>query len=156
MIIITETWLIEKHLTSEILDDDWMIFRKDRLNCITRGGGVLFVVRKQLDCTEVEVADAIEQLWVKISVSNQTVNLCGIYVPYDYPIATYSDYISVIDEVMNSTNPDDRVLIAGNFNLPYVKWQTDRDNNNFTIPTDLGEFESSINDSLILNNLNQI
>lgn len=157
VIILTETWLLPHHLTNEIFDDDWITFRKDRFNCTTRGGGVIIAVRKHLNCTELNVApDHLEQLWVKVKISSHFVYLCSIYIPPNSSLETYSDNISVIEGVVESTEPCDRVFIAGDFNLPDLKWQHDEDNRCLMIPTNVGEFESSIVDSLTLSNLNQI
>lgn len=80
IIIITETWLLSVHEDSEIFDNDWNIFRKDRYQCTTRGGGVLIAIRKSLASSPVPVhiPDEVEQVWMRLSINSHYTYFCSI------------------------------------------------------------------------------
>ena len=50
IIALTETWLDDNFLDSELLLDGYNIFRKDRSN--RRGGGVLLAIKEQISCIQ--------------------------------------------------------------------------------------------------------
>lgn len=53
-------------------------------------------------------------------------------------------------------NDDDNIFIAGDFNLRYLQWVPDDENQNVYVATNVGDFESPIIDRLLLNGLHQI
>ena len=50
IIALTETWLDNNFLDSELHLNDYNIFRKDRSNCC--GGGVLLAIKDQISCIQ--------------------------------------------------------------------------------------------------------
>ena len=69
--VLTETWLNDEILSQQLFGNGYSVYRNDRDPTSTgknRGGGVLIAVSKRLSSTTslIQVAQHIEQLWVKI------------------------------------------------------------------------------------------
>jgi hypothetical protein len=90
VIILTETWLVDSVSDSELFDDRFVVWRRDRDYERTqqgRGGGVLVAVRSDLPATLVsQYCSSAEDLWLSLPMkhSNNSVNfnlnLCVIYL----------------------------------------------------------------------------
>lgn len=76
VVIITETWLNDNHLNTEIFDNDWNIARLDRPGDIV-GGGVLVAVHNSLCSNVINIVSEIlydyeaQRAFVKISLNNK-------------------------------------------------------------------------------------
>lgn len=85
VIVITESWLNESVMDAEILNDNYVIYRRDRCTSDSskhEGGGVLIAVLKSLNSTrKFELESLHEDIWVQISSNNNKINICAIYLP---------------------------------------------------------------------------
>lgn len=90
LICITESWLIDGINSSELFDDRYIVFRRDRNYGSTeqgRGGGVLLAVRRELVAEfRGEWSLSAEDLWVTLTIRNRNprsvykMHVCVIYV----------------------------------------------------------------------------
>lgn len=118
---ITETWLTDKILDSEICMEDYTLLRRDRkYPNKTRGGGVAIYIKNNLKV--IERSDLTEELfpesiWCSI-ICNGFKTLLGIC--YRAP-----DNLAVNDEAMftliNKASQEN-VIIIGDFNFPEINW----------------------------------
>lgn len=137
VIVMVETWLCDGIFNSEFCDDRYDIFRIDRDLIATNkkiGGGVLICVRRELKayCQSVPSSCApTEILWV--SIPAQSLHSCG-------NLNIISTYIRGVDssqqqDILNLTtllqlifpncaqaHDNNKYLLLGDFNLPYVEW----------------------------------
>ena len=68
IICVTETWLKEFFLDSEILDTGYTIFRRDRAE--REGGGVFIAIKDNLDCRRrSDVETGLEMLCVELNLA---------------------------------------------------------------------------------------
>ena len=70
IVIGTESWLSDQHLSTEIFPDEYKVFRRDRKK--HKGGGVFILVRNHLQCMEPEelrIDHDCEMTWVQIKVT---------------------------------------------------------------------------------------
>jgi ribonucleases P/MRP protein subunit RPP40 len=118
---ITETWVFEDVLDSEINIDGYTTLRKDRISGNkSRGGGVLLYIKNDISVTRRdELVDEhfSESLWCDIEVGNEK-TLIGIC--YRPPAS-----LKVNDEgLFNliSIASKHKVLIMGDFNFPELNW----------------------------------
>lgn len=126
----TETWLNEDTRSNQIFGPNYNVFRLDRNannSCKKSGGGVLLALHCKHKPRQLSVpnSEAVEQLWVAISLQNHTLFACVIYIP---PSLTQD--ANVIDQHINSLHwiiarmkTRDSLLIIGDFNLPGIKWE---------------------------------
>ena len=158
ILIFSETWLLSNHLDSEILDEQWLIFRKDRYLSTSRGGGVLIAGRKSYKCTSVTVSipNHVEQVWSRIYVNGRYVYLGCLYIPPRSDKSLYTEHLAVIEKVIVLMKPTDNMFLFGDFNLPNVQWLLDADNYPCYTHMNASELESFVIDSLLVNGLNQV
>ena len=119
IIVGTETWLTGDVKNSELLLDDYDVYRRDRAS---RGGGVLIAVKKSLFCQHISTSTNSETLSVKIKLNGQKpLIICAVYRPPDY---TFQESIDVVNEIqgMFDKNKGAISLVCGDFNLPDVDW----------------------------------
>ena len=111
---------------SELNLSSYNIFRSDRCPLYaSRGGGVLIAVCKKLHSTQINITESscleIDELFIKISVSNSELILGAFYVPPSADISCYEDHISSIQEC-KLEYPNLNYIILGDYNLPNVDW----------------------------------
>lgn len=148
IISITETWLIESILDTEICDNRYEVFRLDRdrsLRGKQDGGGVMVLVRRKLEArARPEWSQAgVECLWVTIPANGlrmhsgnadplatkHDLHLCTIYVPPDTRSSkTLAIDLRHIDSLLIralSESPNAHFIITGDFNMPNISWCPD-------------------------------
>ena len=124
IICVTETWLNSDISNSEILNEGYEIFRKDRES---RGGGVLVAIKEEsfknireikADCNlEIVIVDVLTD-------SNTHLIVCSCYRPLHSNEAWLTEFSNLLADIRN--NYDD-VILAGDFNLPNINWHSDTD-----------------------------
>ena len=131
IIVGTETWLKEDIKNSELLLDDYDIFRRDRPGKCkandkegrdSRGGGVLIAVKKSLSCELISTSVHSEIISVKIKLKGQkALIVCAVYRPPDYSLEKSQE---VVNEIRNMSNRNKGAItfVCGDFNLPDVDW----------------------------------
>ena len=122
VVIGSETWLSPDHLNSELLLDDYDIFRKDRNS---HGGGVLLAVKKSLCAEIIPSSSDTESVFCKINVKGKKPIVFGsVYRP---PSRTDFDYsLKIVSELHNIFNKFKTASLwfGGDFNLPDINWKT--------------------------------
>lgn len=129
VIIFTETWLREDIGDTELLPNNYALYRRDRnvdSNC-KRGGGVLIAIKNNLSSRMIEpIYSGIEQLFVEVKLPNEVIILGTIYIPPKTSAdASTETYLSFGNELLDlrSKYPNARILVAGDFNLPTLNWK---------------------------------
>lgn len=136
VIILTETWIVDSIASSELFDDRYIVWRRDRdldLTGQTRGGGVLIAIRRDITATlQPQYQSSAEDLWLTIALKQRnnntifTLNLCVIYVCKQNLGFSFSqqlhNFLSKLDDVILK-KPDDAYLIIGDFNLSSIIWE---------------------------------
>ena len=116
MIAITETWLTENIFDSEILPNQYIIYRNDRQS---RGGGVLLAVQTHISSKLLSSPTNLEMLTVELNLSKRII-ICVVYFP---PNPTVSQIRSLSDHLSEFQQPYN-VILLGDFNLPDINWET--------------------------------
>jgi hypothetical protein len=135
IILLTETWLTDKHFNKEILSADYNIFRADRKLKI--GGGVLIAIK---DCSFTDVKQvAIDQypdleiVCVECTTCKdiRTLIVC-FYRPPNLSqkwFVSFREFLDWADRLYN------KIIITSDFNFPRISWSE-----NAVIPS--GEHEN--------------
>ncbi len=152
LLFITETWWKSK---STVNLPNYTVYRKDRQS--RSGGGVAIYVRKDLISCEIELVrnTESEQLWVQLHIANEKILLGCIYRPPLIKSDSDSHILDAFTRVnrLLSSKKYDSVIIAGDFNLPTIKW----DNGNALVEPGFNhELAAEVVDSLTENNLHQM
>lgn len=126
ILILTETNLSPDVSDRELGLSDFSIFRTDRSHTTSSkqsGGGVLVATRTKLRANVIQSSvDNIESVFVSIPTHTNSFLICGTYIPPNQPPAVYERFCSSMDEVVASSSSFDRILVAGDFNLPGMNW----------------------------------
>ena len=124
IICVTEAWLKDFFLDSEILDTGYTIFRRDRAE--GEGGGVLIAVKDNLNYRRrSNLETRLEMLCVELNLAcSSKIVISAIYRP---PDSTPSyDFHSVMEFTSHLNNSARLVknhsLILRDFNYPAIKW----------------------------------
>ena len=112
---LTETWLSDFVLDSEVLPYDFIVYRQDRAS---RGGGVLVAVHDSIPSLLLSSPSDLEIVSVKLSVHNYA--LCAVYVP-PHSRESYVVWIQYLSDIVCSFS---NCIIVGDFNFPDVCWSS--------------------------------
>ena len=118
----TETWLSESVFDQEILPANYNIYRKDRPS---RGGGVLIAVKDTIPVSVVPSNlsnNTPETIAVRLNLRKPIILGC-VYLPPCPSDSYMNDTISNLTQIVQS-NPTADTIIAGDFNLPNIQWDT--------------------------------
>ncbi len=121
IIVGTETWLTPDFHSSEFFPpNQYKVFRKDRPD---GHGGVSIATSREFIFDEVpELNSDCEGLWVKTSLAGQP----QLYVGAFYRPNQKPEHLDALQESLEKIRalPNKSVIIAGDFNLPYMDWDT--------------------------------
>lgn len=141
VIILTETWLTDGILDSELFNEHYTVWRRDRNSDLTgqsRGGGVLIATRKDLKVSlQPSFNSSVEDLWVTLIVKlkRETIKLhiCVLYLCKQGSKFSFSEqltnYLTKLTNIVLD-NSLDKFLLVGDFNLSGITW----------LPSNLGYF----------------
>lgn len=125
LVCVSESWLGEDILNSEVVDSSYGIHRKDRnsdTSLKSRGGGVFIASKLQLGAVPLQNEfNKIEQVFVKISYNHYDLIVGCLYIPPKSHIQMYLDHISEVKALITKY-PNYKLLIFGDYNLPNLKW----------------------------------
>lgn len=132
IIAFTETWLNVNINNNEIIDDRYIVYRRDRMSSTSSkkdGGGVMLAVSRDIPSVrEVTWESDAENLWVtlqlKINNIMKNISICVVYLPPPVKLDTLSN---VLDNIESKIDLCDDLVILGDFNLGFIEWNT---NNN--------------------------
>lgn len=151
VIVMNETWLNESIFDEELFGSDWFVYRKDRQSTsdTREGGGVLIAVKSFLASSQiVQHIDTLEQLYVKISLSNsKSLYINVAYIPPNSAPDVYALYAQCLNETLTNADDRDEIIVMGDFNLPNVVWLDDDDNPGVFDPSNVtSEVEATLID----------
>lgn len=166
VIILTETWLVDGIANSELFDDRYLVWRRDRDYVLTdqnRGGGVLIATRRDICATsEPFFQSTAEDLWVTLSLRHSItrkyikLHLCVLYLCKQNLGLSFTDQL--LNFLTNLTDtifrdPLDKYMIVGDFNMSNISWMLD---DNFLSPTNIySNYEILLIDDLHTHDLKQ-
>lgn len=114
--VISETWLNTDIPDCDIFPPSYNSFRRDR---VSRGGGVAILVKQAIPCVVHEQIENHESLCCKLNLWGTNIVIIGVYrAPSAQPEFLYKLY----DHLNHFRNQ--KLIIAGDFNLPDVDWAT--------------------------------
>ena len=100
IIVGTESWLTDQHLSTEIFSDECKVFRHDRNKC--KGGGVFVLVRNHFETTESEelkVDFNCEMIYVHLKVTGNSSLYMGAF--YRPPDSDDPEYLAQLDTCLS-------------------------------------------------------
>lgn len=135
VIILIETWLNSNVSSSELFDDRYVVYRRDRETTGSQsnkeGGGVLIAVHRKFNSSLVaHWQSKCEDLWVTVEIStshaSRQMALCALYLPPPVCLSNLDHFIEHCNKVLDST--DIPICVFGDFNLGKIDWDS-RDGN---------------------------
>lgn len=134
---ITETWLKDGILSSELFPASYNVYRRDRDPIVSGkcdGGGVLIGVCNSLKSSSVpqwHTTGIIEDLWVSITLDGgKKLFICCIYAPPHAVLNNFILYFNKLEDILNR-NKENEFIIIGDFNLRNLTWEFDLDTNSY-------------------------
>ena len=121
----TESWLKNNHLSTEIFPKGFKVYRKDRTN--KAGKGVFILVSDKLISSEPEelkVGGQCELAWAQIQISAASQLFVGSF--YRPPDINDPEYINQINTYLSRIPVGAQSWIGGDFNLGDIDWEEDR------------------------------
>lgn len=104
IIVLTETWLSNNILSTEVFSNSYTVFRKDRCKEKTgmdRGGGVLVAIRSSLSCREICLESNssfcdqdIDQVIVNVNLNEYEIFILASYIPPRSSLEVYNLHLS--------------------------------------------------------------
>lgn len=126
-IVITESWLTASVMDAAIHINGYQVFRKDRL--YRRGGGIVIYIMEEIANLQVRASiytdlmdEEIEALWINISIGSFNFILGGIYRPPSYERGLQATDHKILNVLWALDVLDVPVILAGDFNLPGLRW----------------------------------
>ena len=119
---ITESWLDESILDSEVQVSGYVIERKDRNR---QGGGVLLYIKESIKYARRSdisgASPAVENVWIEVKCSKNTVNIDSVLLGCFYrPPSSDTEYFDGILDIMEKASLDDKhIVILGDLNYDY-------------------------------------
>lgn len=132
----TETWLNNNVLDGEVFPENYNVYRRDRASSACRkleGGGTLIAVKNSINShIQEDWSSDAEDLWVTVIADEGNKNsmkfhLCCVYIPPSNYMAL-STFCSKLTNIITS-NPNDKIVICGDFNMASIQWYLDEVNN---------------------------
>lgn len=160
IIVFTETWLRDDISNAE-LTSNYVLHRCDRNSLtsnLTRGGGVLIGVHRSLQCSIIEVPDAVEleQVAVKVSLENMSIYVCCVYLRPNSDPELYRKHSKTVQYLLDRTNETDMLIVLGDYNLPNLSWDFDEHLNAYLPANASSESEITLTQTILDSGLSQI
>lgn len=128
IICLCETWLDDSVASSELFDERYTIYRRDRSYDFmykynkSHGGGVLIAVKKCfLSFEKVHWKSPVEDIWVCVRFKNVTFNICTVYLPSYLANDVFIEFLDNCERILQSSSASEN-LIIGDFNIPGIDW----------------------------------
>ena len=121
VVCVNETWLNESIDNSEILKDNYTIFRKDRSH--NRAGGVLIAIKNAVfkSIREIPLPEQLRELEVVAAsvttFQDRKILFCSFYRPPDLDLCWVNLFNNFLDWVCEDF---DNMVICGDFNYPKI------------------------------------
>ena len=114
---VSETWLNNRISSHLVCPNGYIILRKDRAGT-RNGGGVAFICRSDWQIKRLFASDSFECVWSVITTPHSKYYVAAVYHPPDpvYADGEFLDSLSDCCEQVLSSDPDARIVIAGDIN----------------------------------------
>ena len=126
----TETWLNDSVLDTEILSDNYSVYRGDRAGGRVGGGAMLAMSARLRSRPLTEPAPPIpgcEQAWCTIALEGGQRLAAGVlYVPPAPDQRTIENINATLAAVRSGLRDNDSLVLFGDFNMPNIEWYTDQ------------------------------
>ncbi|KAL0859708.1 hypothetical protein ABMA27_010070 [Loxostege sticticalis] len=128
VIALSETWLASDIFDSELFNDRYVVYRRDRDSSFFHtkkyGGGVLLAVSKCLNsCRLTYYESKCEDVWISIDirVNNklEKLSICCVYIPSPVQKHVLEHFLDSANQAMETSK---LTLILGDFNLGNIEW----------------------------------
>lgn len=128
VVVLCETWLTSSIKDSELFDDRYFVYRRDRessgFHGGKSGGGVLIAVSKRWTSYRLQKYESkCEDVWVgidiKINKKLERLLICGIYLPPPIQKHVLDNFICNTNNVLENNVYS---IILGDFNLSCIQW----------------------------------
>lgn len=129
MVVLTETWLTEDIIDSELGLTDYNLFRCDRsifTSSKEDGGGALIAINKKFKIQKIIISNnSFEMLFIKIFDGDSFFVIGACYIPPNAKSEYYAELIecmqtSLCDILVDNANV--KFLLVGDFNVPGYDW----------------------------------
>lgn len=119
---VSETWLNSKVPSTLICPEGYVLIRKDRSD-LRVGGGVAILCRSDWKLRIFDSSNDLECLWCEITLLSSKFYIASIYHPPDslYDETELLDYLSETCEQILLSDPNARIVIAGDINQLKIK-----------------------------------
>lgn len=158
VVLIQETWFSDKIDSQELIHStDFLAFRKDRdfeMNKLTRGGGVLTLINKELTVINIEtVAITIADTKITLvrKMQNDLIIINTYWPPQGKKIEMTNELIQNIRKIKTKFSGVP-ILLVGDFNVG-INWSYSEDFDGFLVPSNQ---TLSNNDQYFFQNLHEI
>ena len=124
IILGTESWLRDDHLSTSIFPKGFKVYRKDRRN--RTGSGVFILVTEKLISSEPEemkVEGSCELIWAHVQVPRSSQLFIGSF--YRPPDENDPGYLDQLQSCLSKMPTGAHTWIGGDFNLGDIDWTTD-------------------------------
>lgn len=114
-------WLTSSISDGEIIDNSYVLFRKDRdktkSNC-ERGGGVLIAVKRNISTELLEINNnETEQIFIKVKGKVNYIIIGCIYLPPLSSLDAFNNHLKTISHIKDR-HPNCKLIVIGDYNLP--------------------------------------
>ena len=124
IILGTESWLRDDHLSTSIFPKGFKVYHKDQRNWT--GGGVFILVTEKLISSEPEemkVEGSCELIWAHVQVPGSSQLFIGSF--YRPPDENDPGYLDQLQSRLSKIPTGAHTWIGGDFNLGDIDWTTD-------------------------------
>ena len=132
IIVLSESWLNCSVFDSELFDDRYNVYRRDResggFHHKKNGGGILIAVKKSIKSYRMGGFESkCEDVWVCVELAKnegkqEILLICGVYLPppiQKHILEHFIDNANRVYDICKTTNK----LIVGDFNLGNIAWE---------------------------------
>lgn len=159
IIVLTETWLVGGIYDSELVDDRYSIFRRDRNLQATHkkdGGGILVAINKKFSAARYfEFEDNnTEQIYITLPISNsKTIILSATYIPPKTHQNTYILHFNTLKSLYTKF-PSHHFIIVGDYNIPDLRWSL-HSTENHILPVAVSNLHKELESTIMYMQLKQ-
>ena len=129
VIVLTETWLDDRILSTQLFGNHYTVFRNDRSpqnSSKSRGGGVLIAVSVKLNCRidPATIHNTLEQLWVTVETQHSVISIGVVYIPPDRKSDSVliQQHVDSIGSVLSRLDLHTEALLFGDYNQSGLRW----------------------------------
>lgn len=135
LISLTETRLNDKFDVEELMNENWIAYRKDRsVSSVDRGGGCMVLHTKNITSMRVHEFESdiefVDDLWIRFVIPTGFFYLCTVYITSKQDNLDITKlFLDKMNDNLMKINSTDRVLIVGDFNTRGIDWVIGVDGN---------------------------